>query len=400
VSEGIRTKIISPVDVVRACLKRIEEFNPKLNAFITVLGSEALEQARAAEAEIRTGKWRGPLHGIPVGIKDFFDTAGVRTTAAFEHFRNRVPAKDAVAVTRLKEAGAIIVGKMNMHTLGMGTTGLVSYFGPAHNPWNADYIPGGSSSGSAAAVASDMCYVTLDTDAIGSCRLPAACCGVVGFKGTYGLISTSGILDGEPVDDMILWLAHAAITTRTVRDTALVLDVFVERNQHTKGVDYSGGLTMNRKLRIGVASNFKADREVSAAFAKAVETIRGLGHPVTRAAVPFADLRKGIGNIEADRKAIAAIAFKDCDVLALPTTATTVPKVTDAGDNPQALSPENTAFANYYGLPAISVPCGLDSNGLPIGLQVVARPWNEEAVLLLARQYEDATESTREHAID
>src|ERR1700730_12237745 len=194
---------VSPVEVVNSCLKRIEQLNPKLNAFITVLADQAREQARVAEAEIKAAKWRGPLHGIPVGIKDFYDTAGIKTTAAFERFKDRVPRKDAVSVLKLREAGAVIIGKMNMHLLGMGTTGLDSSFGPVGNPWNAEYIPGGSSAGSAAAVASGMCYATLDTDAIGSCRLPAACCGVVGFKGTYGLISPQGILEGEKADEMI-----------------------------------------------------------------------------------------------------------------------------------------------------------------------------------------------------
>lgn len=161
---------VSPVEIVDECLTRIEELNPKVNAFITVMKDQSLEKAKQAELEIKSGKWRGPLHGIPVGIKDFYDTAGVKTTAAFEHFKGRIPKKDAMIVAILKEAGAIIIGKMNMHMLGMGTTGLESYFGSIKNPWNAAYIPGGSSSGSAAAVASGMCYATVDTDAIGSCR--------------------------------------------------------------------------------------------------------------------------------------------------------------------------------------------------------------------------------------
>ena len=262
----IRTQKVSPIEVVDACLKRIEDLNPKLNAFITVLADQAREQARDAEAEIKAGKWRGPLHGIPVGIKDFYDTSGIKTTAGFEHFKDRIPAKDAEGVRKLKKASAIIIGKMNMHELGMGTTGLDSYFGPVRNPWNPDYIAGGSSSGSAAAVASGMCYATLDTDAIGSCRLPAACCGVVGFKGTYGLISTKGILEGEEADEMILWLSHAAITTRSVQDTAIVLNVLAERNKHRKTADFVRTLTRNRKLRIGVANNFQADSQVKTAF--------------------------------------------------------------------------------------------------------------------------------------
>ena len=143
----IRQQVISPVKIVESCLKRIEKLNPTLNAFITILGNQAIEEAKIAELEIKNGKWKGPLHGIPIGIKDFYDTKDVRTTAAFEEFRNRIPKKDAKSVTKLKRAGAIIIGKTNMHTLGMGTTGLASVFGPAKNPWNDKYIPGGSSSG-------------------------------------------------------------------------------------------------------------------------------------------------------------------------------------------------------------------------------------------------------------
>lgn len=245
-SKLIQEQKISPVEVVDGCLKRIETHNPTLNAFITILSNQAREQAKAAEAEIKSGKWRGPLHGIPVGIKDFYDTAGIKTTAAFQYFKDRVPKKDAEGVARLKEAGAIIIGKMNMHQLGMGTTGLDSFFGAAHNPWNKSYIPGGSSSGSAVAVASGLCYATLDTDAIGSCRLPAACCGVVGFKGTYNLISTKGILDGEqPPDETILWLSHAGITTRSVADTAIVLSVLADKSKNAG--DYPATLSAKKK---------------------------------------------------------------------------------------------------------------------------------------------------------
>src|SRR6202047_1665000 len=388
IQKHVRMQKVSPVDVVNACLKRIEQLNPRLNAFITVLADQALEQARVAEAEIKAAKWRGPLHGIPVGVKDFYDTACIRTTAACERFKDRVPRKDAVGVLKLKEAGAIIIGKSNMHLLGMGTTGLDSYFGPVGNPWNAGYIPGGSSAGSAAAVASGMCYATLDTDAIGSCRLPAACCGVVGFKGTYGLINPKGILAGEEdPGEMIRWFSHAGIMTRTVEDTALVLDVLAQRSEHT-ATQYFDGLAKDEKVRIGVGNNFEADREVSEAFERAIETVRGFGYPMKSAAVPFGNPGSGLGNIEADRKSIACQTFKDINVLLLPTTTTTVPAIKDAGANPQALSPQNTVFANYYGLPAISVPCGFDRNGLPLGLHIVGKPWDEARVLHLAYQYE------------
>src|SRR5256712_5232991 len=215
ISDQIRARTVSPVTVVAACLQRIEQLNPKLNAFATVLAEESRAQARHAEAEINAGRWLGPLHGMPIGIKDFYDTAGVRTTAAARQFLNRIPASDAELVARLKRAGAIIIGKTNMHELGMGTTSLVSVFGPVRNPLNPDYIAGGSSGGSAAAVAAGLCYATIDTDAIGSCRLPAACCGAVGFKGTHGQLSAAGILGGEQGDPATPLLPHPAIPTRS-----------------------------------------------------------------------------------------------------------------------------------------------------------------------------------------
>lgn len=394
--EHVRTQKVSPVEVVNICLRRIERLNPKLNAFITVLSEQALEQAKVAEAEMKAAKWRGALHGIPVGIKDFYDTTGIKTTAAFEPFKDRIPAKDAVGVVKLKKAGAIIVGKMNMHVLGMGTTGLDSCFGPIGNPWNAEYIPGGSSAGSAAAVASGMCYATLDTDAIGSCRLPAACCSVVGFKGTYGLIDPRGILEGEDEPgEMIRWFSHSGIMTRTVEDAALVLDVLAERHE-PMAADYFEGLAKDRKVRIGVADNFGADRQVRGAFETAVETIRDLGYPMRSIAAPFRN-PSDLSKIEADRKAITGQTFRDVDVLLLPTTTTSVPAVKAAGKDAQALSPYNTVFANYYGLPAISVPCGFDGNGLPLGLQIVGKPWDETTVLHLAYRYETKTHWKAKH---
>jgi aspartyl-tRNA(Asn)/glutamyl-tRNA(Gln) amidotransferase subunit A len=395
----LRTGDISPVALLDRCLARIEALNPRLNAFALILADDAREQAALAEGDIRGGGWRGPLHGIPVGVKDFYDTANVATTAAFDRFKDRVPRVDAVSVARLKSAGAIIVGKMNMHTLGMGTTGLESLFGPVRNPWNDTFIPGGSSSGSAAAVAAGLCYATLDTDAIGSCRLPAACCGVIGFKGTYGLLSTKGILEGEEADETIQWYSHPGITTRATEDTSILLRVLAEPQHHDEP-ERSERRATEKQLRVGVADNAKPEGAAGRAVAAAVDELRMLGHDVVPATAPleipdFGDLR----TIAVDRRSIADRAFRDVDILVLPTLAGTVPRVDQARGQPQALSPAFTVFANYFGLPAISVPCGFDENRLPVGLQLVGKPWDDGMVLSLAQQLMATGPFAQQHPI-
>ena len=396
-SRRIQENTVSPVDVVDACLKRIATLNPVLNAFVTVMVDDARDQAREAEAEIKRGGWRGPLHGVPVAVKDFYDTAGVATTAGSEQFKDRVPGTNAEAVGRLRRAGAIVIGKTNMDALGMATTGLTSYFGPVRNPWNGDYVTGGSSAGSAAAVAAGLCFATLDTDAVGSVRLPAACCGVVGFKGSAGLISLDGILGEQPVDDFVRWMAHAGVTTRSASDTALVLNAVSACDE-----DFASGLVRaDTTVRIGAGNNFTADAEVRRAFDKVVTTLRQVGYDVREAAVPFGDPSQGsMASVEADRRGIAAEAFADVDVILLPTLSSTVPTVADAATNPeQAVSAESTAFANYYSLPVLSVPCGFDSHNMPIGLQVVGKPGDERTVLNVAHQYELAAKLSSRHPI-
>lgn len=385
-SQRIRERKVSPVEVIDACLRRIDVLNPRLNAFVTVI-EEARDEARAAEDEIKGGGWRGPLHGVPVAVKDFYDTARIRTTAGFEQYKERVPDRDAEAVSKLKRAGAIILGKTNMDALGMATTGLTSCFGPVHNPWNADYVSGGSSAGSAAAVAAGLCYATIDTDAVGSVRLPASCCGVVGFKGSYGLISLKGILGDAPVDDFIRWMGHAGMTTRSVLDAALVLNVMAD----PEGQDFATlKKEADRKIRVGIGANFNAISEVQAAFVGAVTVLRNIGYPLSSTPVPFGDPSQGsMANIEADRAGIADEAFQDVDVIVLPTLESTVPSLKEAAADPdQGVSAELTAFANYYGLPAVSVPCGFDANHLPIGLQIVGKPGGERTVLNVAHHYE------------
>jgi aspartyl-tRNA(Asn)/glutamyl-tRNA(Gln) amidotransferase subunit A len=408
VSGLVRHRKLSPIELVRECLERIEELNPKLNAFITVTADQALEQAKRAEAEIVHSRWRGPLHGIPVGVKDFFDTAGVKTTAAFEPFKSRVPAKDAEVVTRLKKAGAIIVGKMNMHVLGMGTTSTESFFGPVHNPWNVHYVAGGSSGGSAAAIAAGLCYATVDTDAIGSCRLPASCCGVTGFKPTFGLVSTQGILEGEPVDEdtarTIAWIGHTAFTCRGAEDAAIVLSAIATPGVGPRAslADYRKALGKPQKARIGAATNYKATQVVRNAFQAAKDVIRASGHELVDIEVPFGAATFDLKAIEADRRAIAGSLFKNTELLILPTTTDVPASIAEVkvSRNAQAISPDNTFFCNYFGLPAVSLPCGFSQDGLPLGFQVVGPPWSEELVLNVAYSFQQTTNWHLKHPID
>src|SRR5665213_3179079 len=216
-SDLLRSKSVSPVDLTQACLKRIESFDSKLNTFITITKEEALTRAREMEAELHQGKWRGPLHGIPIALKDNIDTAGTRTTAASRLFKDRVPSEDAEVVRRLKLAGAVFLGKQNLHEFAYGGTAEISYFGAVHNPWALDHVPGGSSGGSAAAIAADFCFGSLGTDTAGSVRIPSSYCGVVGLKPTYGRVCLRGVIP-------LAWsLDHVGPICKTAEDAALML---------------------------------------------------------------------------------------------------------------------------------------------------------------------------------
>jgi aspartyl-tRNA(Asn)/glutamyl-tRNA(Gln) amidotransferase subunit A len=184
-SDLIRRRTVSAVELTVACMKRIDAYNPSLNAFVTVAREQALEAARRLDAERSSNRWRGPLHGIPVAFKDNIDTAAIRTTGASALFKDRIPDEDAAVVARLRQAGAIVLGKLNLHEFALGGTNAVTYFGPVRNPWAMDHHPGGSSGGNAAAVAADLCLATLGTDTGGSIRIPASYCGIVGFKPTW-----------------------------------------------------------------------------------------------------------------------------------------------------------------------------------------------------------------------
>src|SRR6201997_49214 len=217
VAQRVRRKELSPVEIMQECLRRIEELNPRLNAFITVMAESALEEARAAEEEISRGHWRGPLHGIPVALKDLIDTAGVRTTSASALHKGRVPREDAEVVRKLREAGAVIVGKNNLHEFAYGGSSLVSHFGDVHNPWDVNRIAGGSSGGSAASVPARMACAAIGTDTAGSIREPASLCGCVGIKPTYGRVSSRGVIA------LSASLDHVGPLAATVADAAIVL---------------------------------------------------------------------------------------------------------------------------------------------------------------------------------
>src|SRR5580698_4840327 len=217
--ELLRRRELSPVELTKNCLAQIEKLNPTLNAFVTVTAELALTQARTAEAEILRGHWRGPLHGIPLALKDLIDTAGVRTTAASALFKDRIPVEDAEVVRRLKDAGAVLLGKQNLHEFAYGGSSMISYYGEVHNPWNPAHIAGGSSGGSAAAVAAGLGFGAIGSDTAGSIREPAAQCGVVGIKPTFGRLSARGVI---PLSSS---LDHVGPIARTVSDVAVLLQV-------------------------------------------------------------------------------------------------------------------------------------------------------------------------------
>src|SRR6185369_8001867 len=245
-SELLRQGSVSPVELTTDCLSRIEKLNPKLNAFITVTADAALAAARQAEAEIRRGDLRGPLHGIPLALKDLIDTAGVCTTAASLQFKDRVPAEDAEVVRRLKAAGAVLLGKQNLHEFAYGGSSVVSAFGEVRNAWSREHIAGGSSGGSATAVAAGLGYSAIGTDTAGSIREPAALCGVVGLKPTYGVVSTHGIIP------LSISLDHAGPITRSVEDAAIVLDAITETPTSYRESLSAG----NKKFKLGIPRKY------------------------------------------------------------------------------------------------------------------------------------------------
>jgi len=439
-SERIRSGAVSPTDLVSACLARIEVYNPKLNAFITVTAESARARAKMLEAERGAGKLRGPLHGIPIALKDNIDTAGVRTTAASAVFDDRVPEEDAEVTRRLEAAGAIVLGKLNLHEFAMGGTSATSYFGPVRNPWALDRSPGGSSGGSAAAVAADLCYGALGTDTGGSIRTPASYCGIVGLKPTYGLVSIRGIIP------LVLSLDHCGPMTRTVEDAALLLNALagydrldIASVEH--GVeDYVAALRQPvAGFRLGIArAPFfdHLDADVAKAVDDALEVLAKLTSSARDVVLPPASglslgsevyayheelfermssrymipTRRGLKE-DSEAKAAPYIqsrwkleslrrtiddSFADVDLVVLPTRRRT-PRTIDAAiereESEKVRNPEleNTGAFNVYGIPAVSVPCGFTSAGLPVGLMIAGPRFSEGRVLALAHAFERAT---------
>jgi aspartyl-tRNA(Asn)/glutamyl-tRNA(Gln) amidotransferase subunit A len=444
----LRRREVSPVEITRGCLERIEKLNPSLNAFITVMAESALAEARAVEAEIGRGEWRGPLHGVPVALKDLIDTAGVRTTAASSLFKDRIPEQDAEVVRRLQQAGAVILGKNNLHEFAYGGSSLVSYFGDVHNPWDAGMIAGGSSGGSAAAVAAGLACAAIGTDTAGSIREPAALCGCVGLKPTYRRVSSRGVI---PLSSS---LDHVGPLAMSVEDAAIVLLAIAGYDSEdiiTRDVpviDYVGALREDAKqLRVGVPREYffdDLDPEVAAAIEDTLHEMaalvaeikdvwlqdRTLDVPADRTLqtaesyayhaeniarspesyqpetlrrirsgenVKAAEYIQRHRELEEARHGIRAV-FADVDVLVTPTTPMPAPAIAELKANPDALRPaelrllRNTRPFNVWGLPAISVPCGFTQSGLPIGLQIAGPHWREDLVLRLAHAYEQATE--------
>jgi aspartyl-tRNA(Asn)/glutamyl-tRNA(Gln) amidotransferase subunit A len=442
-SDRIHARKVSPVELTEACLANIKTYNSKTDAWITVMREQALSQARVLEKEQAARKFRGPLHGIPIGLKDNIDIAGTRTTAGSKTLAGNVPTEDAEVTRRLLAAGAIVIGKCNMHIFASGATSAVSYFGPVRNPWNIALIAGGSSGGSAAAVAMDNCYAALGTDTGGSIRTPSAMCGVTGFKATYGRVSIRGIVP-------LTWsLDHCGPIARTVEDAALVLqqiagyDVLDLQSIDYPVPDYLKALGAPvSQFRLGIPPMFYdgLDDEIASAMDDAIALLNkftrgsreiempsilgtganseggvyrealGNGFVGTETPTPGAGGGGG-GNARAVdyirewrqlrliRRTVDDDVFQkqNVDLLITPTIRHlpwTIEEELSRAAETRARHPEpgNTRALDDYGLPTITVPCGFSKTGLPIGLQISGPNLGEMNVLALAHAYQQATE--------
>jgi len=449
-SAKIFNRSISPVELTHECLNRMKKLNPILNAFITVTAESALDRARHAEWEIYHGTYLGPLHGIPIGLKDIIDVAGVRTTAASAQFcttpstpqKDRVPTEDAQVVRRLRAGGAIILGKQNLHEFAYGGSSMISFFGEVHNPWDPNRIAGGSSGGSAASVAAGLGFAAVGTDTAGSIRLPAAYCGVVGVKPTYGRVSTRGVVPLSSSYD------HVGPITTSVYDAALMLQVMSDYDSPNPRPHKLVPSLVSAfddpppTLRVGVPRAFFFDDlnpEIAAAIEKAIQVFTSLHHEIrdiklevptdrtlasaeayayhkefinsspelyqpatlarirSGANISVNDALRASADLQASRHDIQEI-FNEVDVLLTPTVPIPPPLIADLREHPEDLRSQelimlrNTRPFNVWGIPTISVPCGFTKDGGPIGLQLAAAPWHGIVLLQAAHAYEQATE--------
>jgi aspartyl-tRNA(Asn)/glutamyl-tRNA(Gln) amidotransferase subunit A len=446
-----RKRKLSPVELTKLILDRIERLNPKLNAYITVTRELALTQAKKAEAGLFASRGRkglrdlGPLHGIPISLKDNIYTKGIRTTAGSKILANFVPEHDAVVVAKLKEAGAILLGKTNLHEFAYGATTNNPHYGPARNPWDLSRIPGGSSGGSAAAVAAGLCYGSIGTDTGGSIRIPASLCGIVGLKPTLGLVSDTGVVPLSKTLDCTGPLARSA------RDAAILLNAIggLETQNHGRWSPRAF-FAKPRKFRLGLPREFFFDvisPDVQSLFESALREIRKLGARIKRVSIPLLNATEDAGNqiawpeathfheqsgwfpsrspdygedvrtrLEMGAKTSAVVYLEalaqrvrfiqelsskmsgaGIDALVVPTTPLAAPLIGEEStrisekDHPtRALLLRLNRPANLAGVPAISIPCGFTSSGLPVGLQFMGLHTAELALLQIAHAFERA----------
>jgi aspartyl-tRNA(Asn)/glutamyl-tRNA(Gln) amidotransferase subunit A len=447
-SEVIANRKVSPVELTEAYLERIERLNPSVNAYVTVTAERARADAKRATEEIAGGSYRGPLHGVPIGLKDLFDTEGIRTTAGSIIHKDNVPAKDSTAARKLRDAGTVLLGKTNTHEFAWGATTNNPHYGATHNPWDLSRIPGGSSGGSGAAIAAGLAAGTLGTDTGGSIRIPAALCGCVGLKPTFGRVSKAGVAV------MSFQLDHTGPIVRTVEDAAILLQAIAGYDPADFATvpvpvpDYRAGLAGGlRGLKIGVPRELSfglLDDEVRAAVEVAIGDLRKLGADirdvdagVTREQIGEAwqlvnaegqeyhgpnftarpqdfgaDLRQVLSAPLPDAVGIARsyrssyeikerfrLLLEEIDLLVSPTTLRTASVIGEelvavgsAKVSTGAAFASNTMPFNVAGLPTLALPCGFDATGLPISFQLAGRPFDEVTVLRAGHAYEQATE--------
>ncbi|MBZ5552840.1 MAG: amidase [Acidobacteriia bacterium] len=437
---------LSPLELTKAYLARIEALNPAVNAYLHVAAEAAIHDARIATEAVAQGKPLGLLHGIPIGVKDLYDVRGMPTTAGSILLKDKMAADDAFIIERLRRAGAIFLGKLNMHEWALGVTTTNPHFGACHNPWNLEYISGGSSGGSGAALAAGMCLGSVGTDTGGSIRIPASLCGVVGLKPTYGRLSLSGVVPLSFSQD------HAGPMARTVEDVALLLAVVAGYDaEDPSSVDHevedfaSAVSTLHIPLpfRVGFPNELFLggnDPETRAAVEKAVSIIPDLGcevrevsfegyetamdasarillaeaaayhsgrihnHPDKIGADVLERLRQGLEvtgteyalarKIQVQWQRKMSKVFESVDLMVLPATPQPATSIAESEAVPLARG-RLTRFMrlfNLTGIPALVLPCGFTRSGLPIGLQIAGPAWSEARLLQLAHAYQEATD--------